>query len=95
MPKEPVVPHDKPQDRLTRIGGAMNDAAQLHPESQEGDRYVSLLYADDGMAGIALHGYEPDKLHEALADIFIHMRAIANANGMSLEFIGLEQKGQG
>jgi hypothetical protein len=95
MPKQPVVPYEQPQDRLTRIGGAMNDAAQAHPESREGDRYVSLLYADDGSAGVALHGYHPDKLHEALTDIFMHMRAIAAANGMSLDFVPLKEKGQG
>jgi len=95
MPKQPIVPYEKPQDRLTRIGGAMNDAAQLHPESKKGDRYVSLIYDDDNMAGIALHGYHPEKLHEALADIFMHMRAIAEANGMSLDFIPLKEKGEG
>jgi hypothetical protein len=75
-----------PKDRLTRICDQMTKTFDMHPESQPGDR--CMVFLDDGkMGGIVLHGYDNEK--DAIVDLFMHLRAIVQSQGMDLDFIGI------
>lgn len=72
----------EPHDHLTRLCAAMTDALEAQPGS-EGVKAVVML--DDGeRGGIQLHGYDDDT--DAMVDLFVHLRAIFNANGKELAF---------
>jgi hypothetical protein len=75
-----------PKDRLTRICDQMTKTFDMHPEHRKEDR--CMVFLDDGkMGGIVLHGYENEQ--EAAVDLFLHLRAMFQAQGMNLEFIGI------
>lgn len=83
---------EEPTDRLGRIANAMMRAAEEHPEAQESDRAILML--DNGRQGqIALHGYEDGS--EAFVNLLGHVSALAQANGLTLDFIPMEPGGQG
>lgn len=82
-PRRSVEPHD----RLTHIGAVMTDALEAHPEYREADRCVIFL-SDGERAGMILNGYGDDD-RQAMADVFVHMAAVFEANGMTLKMIPL------
>jgi len=73
---------DEPFDRLTGLCAEMT-AAIDRPENA--DVKVIVFLADDEKSGIQVHGYETPT--EAVADLFIHMKAMFNAQGKDLVFI--------
>lgn len=76
----------EPADRLSRIAAAMTDAAETHAEHTDDDKAVVMLV--DGHNAVAhLFGYSDDV--DAMVDMFVHLRAIARANGRDIEFIGV------
>ena len=81
-----------PKDRLTRICDQMTKTFDMHPEHEKGDR--CMVFLDDGkMGGIVLHGYENEK--DAAVDLFLHLRAMFQAQGTNLEFIGIPEDASG
>jgi hypothetical protein len=85
---------EKPMDRLTRMCDAMIDAFTAHPEYQEGDKCVVFLDNDqERMGGPVLNGYDDD--HEAIVNVFMHLRAIFRANGQDMEIIGVPNSPEG
>lgn len=84
---------DHPMDRPTRLASHVGDALQAAPEYEDGDKIVVMVYGDDGRAGIGLFGYTDD--HAAIADIFVHLAAIFEANGQTLSIVPLTKRGRG
>jgi hypothetical protein len=79
----------EPHDHLTRLCAAMTDALDAQPDSA-GVKAVVML--DDGeRGGIQLHGYDDDT--DAMVDLFVHLRAIFNANGKDLTFAPFPGRG--
>lgn len=77
---------EEPHDRLTRLCAAMTDTLDAHPEY--GDDIRCVVFLDDSeRGGLTLHGYNDDA--EALANIFMHLRAIFHSNGQELLFMPL------
>lgn len=76
-----------PHDRLTRMCATMLAALEADPEYQEGDRAIVLL-DDEAKGGITLHGWENDA--EAMAALFVHVRAIFQSNGSDLAVVPTE-----
>ncbi len=74
----------EPHDRLTRLCAAMTDALDAHPERGDERCIVFLQSEDDQRGGLQLHGYEDDT--EAIADLFVHLRAIFRGQGKELLF---------
>lgn len=72
----------EPHDRLTRLCAAMTDALDAHPE-HGGEKCIVFLQ-DGKQGGLQLHGYEDDM--EAMADLFMHLKALFAANGKTLMF---------
>lgn len=75
----------EPHDRLTRLCGAMTDALDAHPE--RGDEKCIVFLQDAERGGLQLHGYEDDA--DAMADLFLHLKAIFESNGKTLMFAPL------
>jgi hypothetical protein len=89
-PSNGVRRTEEPHDRLTRLCAAMTDALDAHPERRVGDKCI--VFLDDGFrGGLQLHGYDQDS--EAMADLFIHLRALFEANGKTLLFAPLRGDG--
>jgi len=79
----------EPHDRLTRISERLMNHLDRDPEFQPGDRMVVFLN-DDKRSGIGVHGYEgetPDL--DAMADLFVHIRAVFAVNGKELKIVPL------
>jgi hypothetical protein len=73
----------EPHDRLTRITIPMTEAMEAHPEY--GDDIKCIVFLDDGKrGGLQIFNYESDT--DALVDLFMHLRAIFEANGKTLMF---------
>jgi len=83
---------EEPMDRLTRMCDAMTEAFVNHPEHQEGDKCVVFLDGD-GRGGLVILDYEDD--HEAIVNVFMHLRAIFRANGQDMEVIGVPNSPEG
>lgn len=79
----------EPHDRLTRLCAAMTDALDAHPERGDEKCIVFLQSEADKRGGLQMHGYDDDS--EALADLFMHMRAIFAANGKTLMFAPISE----
>jgi hypothetical protein len=87
---KPVRSEGEPVDRLTRICAVMTDAFEGHPEHADDDRCI--VFLDDGdRGGIVIHGY--DDYTEALADLIMHLRAIFEANGKTLDLMFMGEDG--
>jgi hypothetical protein len=74
----------EPHDRLTRLCAAMTETLDAHPE-RGNEKCIVFLQEHGGegaRGGLTLHGYENDV--EAMADLFMHLRAIFAANGKTL-----------
>jgi hypothetical protein len=78
MASDDVTRETEPVDRLTRLAGALVDALAEHPEYTSEIKAIVLLN-DRERGGICLHGYDRDT--EAIADLFVHLRSICEANG--------------
>jgi hypothetical protein len=71
----------KPHDRLTRICEAMTKTLESHPEHLREDK--AIVFLDDGKrGGSVLHGYDEDM--DAMVDLFMHLKAVFEANGKTL-----------
>lgn len=86
---------DEPMDRLTRIGGRLLDAARVDPEYREGDKVIVLTEDENALGGIAYHGYPEGQEGDVVQDLFYRLYIIAKANGLDLQFIGIEERGRG
>lgn len=83
---------EEAHDRLTRLCAAMTETLDAHPESDDSVKCV--VFLDDGdRGGLQMHGYEDDA--DAITDVLVHIRAIFRANGSDLQFLPLDQIGQG
>jgi hypothetical protein len=91
------VDEGDPTDRLGRIAGAMLEAAEQHPEAREGDKVIVMLDSGpDGRGLIAHGGYDEAEGSDAFVNLLGHVDALAQANGMRMEFIPMSgEPGQG
>jgi len=88
MPKRTV---GEPHSRLTRMSNRMMEAMDNDPEFQEGDKAIIFLHSET-RSGIGIHGYgggNPDM--EAIADLFVHLKALFEVNGKTLTIIPLNE----
>lgn len=81
------LPHRsyEPHDRLTRLCAAMTDALDSHPE--RGEEKAIVFLQDGERGGLQLHGYDDDT--DAMVDLFVHLKALFEANGKTLMFAPL------
>jgi hypothetical protein len=88
---------EAPTDRLGRIAAAMLEAAEAHPEYRDGDRVIVMLDDDVEKRGMLAHGgYGEDEGADAFVNLLGHVDAIAQGNGVRLDFIPMaEPPGQG
>jgi len=75
-----------PMDRLTRIGNRLIEDFLEDEELTDADKLIVMI-DDADRGGIAMHGWEDDK--EALAALFMHLRAIFRVNGKDLQIHSL------
>ena len=79
----------EPHDRLTRLCAWMTRDIEDCPDWREGDRVIA--FANDQERGaVHLHGYDEDVDAEAVADLFIHLRAMFNSIGKELLFAPIQ-----
>jgi hypothetical protein len=79
---------EEPTDRLGRIAAAMLAAAEAHPEYRAGDRVIVMLDDEVEKRGMIAHGgYEESDGAEAFVNLLGHVDALAQGNGMRLDFI--------
>jgi hypothetical protein len=90
MSTDPVR-SEEPTDRLTRLCAAMTDALDAHPERGDEKCIVFLDSDSEGRGGLQLHGYDDDR--EALANLFMHLRAIFKSHGSDLQIHALGDDG--
>jgi len=83
---------DEPADRLTRMGNELIMSIEAHPEWLDGDRTIVFI-SDDEYSGIAISGFTDPE--EATVDLFMHLKAIMQATGRDLEFIGVPESPEG
>jgi hypothetical protein len=77
-----------PSGRLGRIAAAMLEAGEAHPEHRAGDRVIVMLDDDVEKRGMIAHGgYDEDEGSEAFVNLLGHVDALAQGNGMQLQFI--------
>jgi hypothetical protein len=76
----------QPHDRLTRLCAAMTAALESAPEYAPTVKCVVFL-DDRDRAGLQTFGYEDDL--DAAVNVFMHLRAIFEANGKTLLFAPL------
>lgn len=88
-PERPTRTEGEPHDRLTRLCAAMTDTLEAHPE--RGDEKCIVFLQDSERGGFQLHGYEDDT--EAIADLFLHLKALFEANGRTLMFAPMPGEG--
>lgn len=72
-----------PIDRLTDLANTMVRCLEDQPDVDDVKAIVMLNDSERG--GICLHGYESDA--QAMAEMFIHLRAIFRASGKDLSII--------
>jgi hypothetical protein len=90
MTERPSRTHE-PQDRLTRLCDAMTKTLEAHPERGDEQVIVFLTSDADQKRGLVLYGFEDDS--EAIAELFIHLKAIFEANGKTLVLAPLRSDG--
>ena len=83
MTDKPVRTHE-PHDRLTRLTNVMVEALEQNDEYEEDVKGIVMLSHGD-RNGIALTGWEDDS--EAMVYLFMHLRAIFEANGKELQLM--------
>jgi hypothetical protein len=71
----------EPHDRLTELCATMTDA--LDGELEPGEDVKAVVMLQDGeRGGLQMHGYDDDT--DAIVDVFLHLRAIFEAQGKTL-----------
>jgi hypothetical protein len=85
-----VIASDKPIDRLTGLCAEMTPVLD-RPENADVRAIVFLN--DEQCGGIQVHGY--DDMSTAMAELFIHMRAMFRSMGKDLEFVGIPDSPEG
>ena len=87
---EDVIRSYDPMDRLTRLTVEMT----VPLERPENEDVKAIIFLQDGeRGGIQIHGY--DDQNEAMADLFMHMKAIFQSVGKDLDFIGIPNSPEG
>lgn len=81
---------NEPFDRLTHLAAQMT--ALLNGPENEDVRAIVML-DDPNYRGLTLHGWEDDT--EAMAAMFMHLRAIFRANGKDLAFVPIPDSPEG
>jgi len=90
---------DRPFNRLTRLCDVMTTAldeaieAEEPNDEQRGKVRTIVFLEDDGGAGIETFGYESSI--DAMVSLFVHMKAVFQAEGKDLEFIGIPENLEG
>lgn len=87
---------DQPFDRLTGLCKVMTDALDRAVEAEEGEHLpvrAIVFLEDDEKGGIVTSGYE-DTI-AAMAAVFVHIKAIFQAEGKDLDFIGIPDSPEG
>jgi hypothetical protein len=80
----------EPISRLTRLCAAMTDV--LEAQEEYGEDVKCIVFLQDGdRGGLQMHGYEDE--NEAIADLFIHLKAIFASNGRTLTFMPMPGRG--
>jgi hypothetical protein len=80
-----------PHDRLTRIGDRLITALEADPEYQD-DTLVAMLANDqERRRGTAIYGFESDS--DAIAEMFVHLAALFEANGQMLRIVPITNPG--
>ena len=74
-----------PHNRATRLANACLDLLKLDPE-YEGEKLIVFLDGEE-VSSIGISGYEDDL--EAMANLFMHLRAMFAAQGKELTLVGL------
>jgi hypothetical protein len=85
-----VTSHDHPVDRLTDLCAEMTVPLE-RPENA--DVKASIFLHDTERGGIVLHGYDDEV--EAMAELFVHMKAVFNSIGKDIDFIGIPDSPEG
>jgi hypothetical protein len=85
-----VQTSDQPIDRLTKLCAEMTPVLD-RPENADVRAIVFLN--DEKHGGIQMHGYEDTST--AIAELFVHMRAIFHSMGKELEFVAVPESPQG
>lgn len=81
---------EKPHDRLTRICDQMTETFEAHPEHRATDKCI--VFLDDGeRGGLVLYGYDDDA--EAMTNLLMHLRAMFQASGKTLDLMFLGEDG--
>ena len=83
----------EPDNRLGRLAAAMFDALEAHPEYGDGVKAIVMLDTS-GEGTIAHHGYDEDDDGVFVA-LLLHLTAIAKANGMKVDLIGIPNSPEG
>lgn len=80
----------EPFDRLTRLCAEMT--AVLDEKGDQVDDVKCIVFLnDDSKGGLQMWGYDDDT--EAIADLFIHLKVMFEANGKQLMFAPLPGRG--
>lgn len=78
-------------DRLTRVCDAMLEGAKAHPDYLTGMHCIAFVtYEERG--GVGIDGYDDegdDSDVVAIAELFMHLRAIMQANGKDMQIVTL------
>lgn len=85
---------DEPQDRLTRLCQAGIRGIEAAEEYTENIKGIIML-EDGDCGGIAITGYSEDSGREAFIDMLVHLQAIAEVNGLKLNFVGIPDSPEG
>jgi len=83
---------DQPMDRLTELCDEMT----VPLERPENEKIRAIIFLDDmeeERGGLVMHGWEDHT--EAMAHLFVHMKAVFQANGQDLDFIGIPESPEG
>jgi hypothetical protein len=85
---DPATAHDEPVDRLTRLCKTAIEAIEADPEFTDNIKGIIMLN-DGDRGGLAMTGYLEGGGREAFGDLFVHLHAIAEANGIQIHFMGI------
>lgn len=85
-----VTTHDGPVDRLTGLCAEMTTVLD---RAENADVKAIVFLRDEERGGIQLHGY--DSHGKAMAELFLHMKAVFASMGQELEFIGIPDSPEG
>jgi len=99
--KDEVESGPKPFNRLTRLCEKMTDALEVaieaeaaeSPEVERSEVQTIVFLEDENGAGLQIHGY--DDSMSAMVSLFVHMKAIFQANGKDLQFVAIPDSPEG